>query len=63
MGLEPHQKKFFENISKSVVATPSQSFDTKRVVEDTSVAQGPKFFHQSTTDLWETNGESFKKIS
>ena len=61
--LEPHQKNFFENISKSVGATPSRSFDTKRVVEDISVAQRPKFFHQLTTDLWETNGESFKKIS
>ena len=63
MGLEPHQKKFFENISKSIGAMPLRSFDTKRGMADILVVRRPKFFHQFTTDLWVTNGENFKKIS
>ena len=63
MGRKPPPKIFFENISTIIVTTPLRSFDTKRVVEDISVAQQQKFFHQLTTDLWETNGKSFKKIS
>ena len=63
MGLEPHQKNFFESITKSIGARPSQSFDTKRGVADILVVLRPKFFHQFTTDMWVTNGEIFKKIS
>ena len=63
MGLEPHQNFFFENSSKSIGATPSQRFDTKRGVADILVVRQPKFFHQFTIDLWVTNCENFKKIS
>ena len=63
MGLEPHQKNFFESITKSIGARPSQSFDTKRGVADISVMLRPKFFHQFTTDLWLTSGEKFVKVS
>ena len=59
MGLEPHQKKFFDHISKSIGARPSQSFDTKRGVADISVVLRPKFFQQFATDLWLTSGENF----
>ena len=37
IGLEPHQKNSFENISKSIGARLLQSFDTKRGVADISV--------------------------
>ena len=37
MGLEPHQKNFFENISKSIAARPLQSFDTNKGMADISV--------------------------
>ena len=63
MGLEPHQKKFFESISKSIGARPSQSFDAKRGMADILVMLRPKFFHQFTTDLWLTSGENFVKVS
>ena len=63
MGLEPHQKNFFESISKSKGARPSQSFDAKRGVADISVILRPKFFHQFTTELWLTSGENFIRVS
>ena len=63
MGLEPHQKIFFENISKGIGARPLQSFDAKRGVADILVMLRPKFFHQFTTDLWLTSGENFVKVS
>ena len=63
MGLEPHQKIFFENISKSVGARPLRSFDTKRGVANISVVLQAKFFHQFTTELWLISGENFIKIS
>ena len=63
MGLEPHQKKCFGNISKSIAARPLRSFDTNKGVADISVVLWPKFFHQFTTDLWLISGENFIKIS
>ena len=59
MGLEPHQKNFFESITKSIGARPSQSFYIKKGVADILVVLCLKFFHQFTTDLWLTSGENF----
>ena len=63
MGLEPHQKKFFWEISKSTGASLSQSLDTKRGVADISIVLWPKFFHQFTTGVWLTTGENFIRVS
>ena len=63
MGLEPHQKNFFGNISKSIAARPLQSFDTNKGGAEVSLVLRPKSFHQFTTDLWLTSGENFIKIS
>ena len=61
--LEPHQKNFFENISKSIATRPLRSFDANKGVADVSVVLRPKFFHQFTTDLGLISGENFIKIS
>ena len=63
VGLEPHQKNFFEKISTNMVARGIGSFGTLGGAADPLIKESQKFFCQSSVDMWWKYDENFKAIS